>query len=274
MRLLFLSDCVGRAGRRAIVDNLPRLITRWKLDFVVLNGENAAGGFGITEAIHQEFLDAGVDVVTLGNHCFDQREALVFIERHDRLLRPINYPKGTPGKGAGLFRARNGAEVLVATGMGRVFMTELDCPFRAIEAEVAACPLKSGADAILIDFHAEATSEKQAIGAYLDGRVSCVVGTHTHTPTADDRVLPGGTAFMTDAGMCGDYNSVVGMEMEEPINRFVTRIPRGRFEPAQGAATLSGLAVETDDATGLARFAKAVRLGGALAPSEPLLWVE
>jgi 2',3'-cyclic-nucleotide 2'-phosphodiesterase len=274
MRLLFLGDCVGRAGRKAITDSLPRLITRWKLDFVVLNGENAAGGFGITEAIHQEFLDAGVDVVTLGNHCFDQREALVFIERHDRLLRPINYPKGTPGKGAGLFRARNGADVLVATGMGRVFMTELDCPFRALEAEVAACPLKSGADAILIDFHAEATSEKQAIGAYLDGRVSCVVGTHTHTPTADDRVLPGGTAFMTDAGMCGDYNSVVGMEIEEPINRFVTRIPRGRFEPAQGAATLSGLAVETDDTTGLARFAKAVRLGGALAPSEPLLWVE
>ena len=157
-------------------------------------------------------------------------------------------------------------------GMGRVFMPELDCPFRAIEAEVAACPLGSGADAILVDFHAEATSEKQALGAFLDGRVSCVVGTHTHAPTADERVLRGGTAFMTDAGMCGDYQSVVGMEVEEPINRFVTRIPRGRFEPAMGVATLSGLAVEIDDRTGLARHAQAVRLGGALAPTEPSFW--
>ena len=274
MRLLFLGDVVGRAGRKAVVDGLPKLVARFKLDFVVVNGENAAGGFGITEAILQDFLDAGADAVTLGNHAFDQREALVFIERQDRLIRPINYPKGTPGRGAGIYRARNGADVLVVQGMGRVFMPELDCPFRAVEAEVAACPLKSGADAILVDFHAEATSEKQAMGAYLDGRVSCVVGTHTHVPTADDRVLKGGTAFMTDAGMCGDYQSIVGMEAEEPINRFLTRIPRGRFEPAMGAATLSGLVVETDDRTGLARRAKAVRLGGALAPTEPLSWEE
>lgn len=272
MRLLFLGDVVGRAGRKAVVEGLPRLIARYSLDFVVVNGENAAGGFGITESILQEFLDAGADAVTLGNHAFDQREALVFIERHDRLLRPLNYPQGTPGKGAGLFRARNGADVLVIQGMGRVFMPELDCPFRAIEAQVSACPLKSVADAILVDFHAEATSEKQALGAFLDGRVSCVVGTHTHAPTADQRVLSGGTAFMTDAGMCGDYESVVGMEVEEPINRFVTRIPRGRFEPAMGTATLSGLAVEVDDRTGLAIRAAAVRLGGALAPAEPTFW--
>jgi hypothetical protein len=274
MRLLFLGDVVGRAGRKVVVDRLPGLITRYKLDFVVVNGENAAGGFGITEQVLNDFLDAGADVVTLGNHAFDQREALVFIERHDRLLRPLNYPKGTPGKGAGLFKARNGAEVLVVQGMGRVFMPELDCPFRALDAEVAACPLKRGADAIVIDFHAEATSEKQAAGVFLDGRVSCVVGTHTHAPTADERILPGGTAFMTDAGMCGDYNSVVGMDPEEPVNRFLTRIPRARFEPAMGEATLCGIAVETDDATGLARLAKAVRLGGALAPTEPMVWVE
>ena len=274
MKLLFLGDVVGRAGRDAITERLPRLIADYGFDFVVVNGENAAGGFGITEAILQELLDAGADVVTLGNHCFDQRETLVYIERQPRLLRPLNYPKGTPGKGSGLFRARNGADVLVTTAMGRVFMPEMDCPFRALDAEVAACALKQGCDASLVDFHAEATSEKQAAGVFLDGRVSCVVGTHTHAPTADERVLPGGTAFMSDAGMCGDYNSVLGMETEEPVNRFITRIPRGRFEPASGAATLSGLAVETDDTSGLALRTKAIRLGGALAPTEPLFWVE
>lgn len=273
MRFLFLGDVVGRSGRKVVLEELPRLISRWRLDFVVVNGENAAGGFGITEAIMQDLFDAGADVVTLGNHAFDQREALVFIERHDRLLRPLNYPRGTPGRGTGLFKARNGAEVLVINALGRVFMLEMDCPFRAIDAEVTACGLKHGADAIFIDFHAEATSEKQAMGAFLDGRVSGVAGTHTHAPTADDRVLPGGTAFMSDAGMCGDYNSVLGMEIGEPINRFLTRIPRGRFEPASGPATLCGLAIEIDDKTGLAQRTKAVRLGGALAPTEPL-WVD
>ena len=274
MRLLFLGDVVGRSGRKAVVEGLPAIIQRFKLDFVVVNAENAAGGFGITETIMQDLFDAGADVLTLGNHAFDQREALVFIERHDRLLRPLNYPKGTPGKGTGLFRARNGADVLVMTAMGRVFMHELDCPFQAVEAEVAACPLKTRADAIVVDFHAEATSEKQAMGVFLDGRVSLVIGTHTHAPTADERVLPGGTAFMSDAGMCGDYNSVLGMESEEPVNRFVTRIPRTRFEPASGAATLSGLAVEIDDRTGQATRINALRLGGVLAPAEPQFWVE
>ena len=274
MRLLFLGDVVGRNGRKAVLEGLPDLIRRLKLDFVVVNGENAAGGFGITEQILQDFLDAGADVVTLGNHAFDQREALVFIERHDRLLRPLNFPKGTPGKGSGLFRARNGAEVLVMNALGRVFMLEVDCPFQAVEAEVAACPLGQRADAILLDFHAEATSEKQAMGVYLDGRVSVVVGTHTHTPTSDERILPGGTAYMTDAGMCGDYNSVLGMDPEEPVQRFLSRIPRGRFEPTNGPATLSGLAVEIDDKTGFAVKVESVRLGGALAPTEPLLWVD
>jgi metallophosphoesterase (TIGR00282 family) len=274
MRLLFLGDVVGRSGRKAVCDELPKLRERYRLDFVAVNGENAAGGFGITEPILQELLDAGTDVVTLGNHAFDQREALVFIDRYDRLLRPLNYPAGTPGRGSGLYRAGNGADVLVINAMGRVFMTELDCPFRAVEAEVNACGLKRGADAILIDFHAEATSEKQALAYYLDGRATAVIGTHTHAPTADERVLTGGTAFMSDVGMCGDYNSVLGMEVDEPINRFLTRIPRARFEPATGPATISGLAIETDDATGLARFANAVRLGGALAPTEPLFWVE
>jgi 2',3'-cyclic-nucleotide 2'-phosphodiesterase len=273
MRLLFLGDVVGRSGRDVVIEHLPGLIRRYKLDFVVINGENSAGGFGITEAICDDLLAAGADAVTLGNHSWDQREALVFIERQPRLLRPLNYPVGTPGRGAGLYKARSGAEVLVINAMGRIFMPELDCPFRAIDKELDACPLGSGADAILIDFHAEATSEKEALGLYLDGRVSCVVGTHTHVPTSDDRVLPGGTAYMSDAGMCGDYNSVLGMVPDEPINRFLTRIPKGRMEPVLGGeATLSGLAVEIDPKTGLALNAKALRMGGVLRPSTIEFW--
>ncbi len=273
MRLLFLGDVVGRTGRRAVLDALPKLITRFKLDFVVVNGENAAGGFGITESITDELLSAGADCVTLGNHAFDQKEALVFIARQPRLIRPLNFPKGTPGAGAGLFKAKNGAEVLVINALGRVFMTELDCPFRAIDAETTACRLKEGADAIFIDFHAEATSEKEALAYFLDGRVTGVVGTHTHVPTADHRVLPNGTAYMSDGGMCGDYNSVLGMDTEEPINRFLTRIPRQRFEPADGPATVSGFCIDVDDATGLARACAPLRLGGVLTPAEPSFWV-
>ena len=274
MRLLFLGDVVGRSGRKAVLQQLPELRARNKLDFVVVNGENSAGGFGITEVICQELLDAGADVVTLGNHAFDQREALVFIDRQDRLLRPLNYPVGTPGRGSSVYKAANGADVLVINALGRVFMTELDCPFRAIDAELNACRLKHGADAVVIDFHAEATSEKQSLAYFVDGRASLVVGTHTHAPTADERVLPGGTAYMSDVGMCGDYNSVLGMEIDEPISRFLTRIPRARFEPSSGEATVCGVAVETDDATGLAQSVKALRLGGALTPTEPLFWVE
>jgi metallophosphoesterase (TIGR00282 family) len=274
MRLLFLGDVVGRSGRTAVIEELPKLRDRYKLDFVVINAENAAGGFGITEAILEDLLAAGADAVTLGNHAFDQKEALVFIERHERLLRPINFPPGTPGRGAGLFKARTGADVLIINAMGRVFMAELDCPFRAVDRELTACRLKTGADAVVVDFHAEATSEKQALAYFVDGRASAVVGTHTHAPTADERVLPQGTAFISDVGMCGDYNSVLGMEADEPISRFLTKIPRERFEPSLGPATLSGLAVDIDDQTGLARRVKSLRLGGVLEPTEPLFWVE
>lgn len=274
MRLLFLGDIVGRAGRKAALEAIPRLRKRYDLDFLVINGENAAGGFGITESIHLDLIDAGADAVTLGNHAFDQKDTLIFIERQERLIRPLNFPPGTPGRGAGLFKARNGADVLVINAMGRVFMHEIDCPFRAVDREITACALKSGADAILIDFHAEATSEKQAFAHFVDGRASVVVGTHTHTPTSDERILRGGTAYMSDAGMCGDYDSVLGMEMDEPISRFLTRLPRERFEPASGPATVSGLAVEIDDRTGLATRVKSLRLGGVLEPSEPLFWVE
>ena len=217
-------------------------------------------------------MEAGADVVTLGNHAFDQKEALVFIERQPRLLRPINYPPGTPGRGAGIFKTQAGADVLVVNAMGRIFMPELDDPFRAVDAELTACRLKQGADAILIDFHAEATSEKQALGYFVDGRASVVVGTHTHAPTSDHRVLPNGTAFISDIGMCGDYNSVLGMDVEEPISRFLTKVPRQRFEPASGPGTLSGLAVEIDDETGLARACSAFRIGPNLEPAEPAFW--
>src|SRR5436190_2074880 len=201
MRILFIGDIVGRSGRRIVTERLPGLVANWKLDLVVINGENAAGGFGITESIYQEMIESGADVVTGGNHSWDQKEALVFIERAPRLIRPINYPAGTPGRGAALVEAKNGARALVVNAMGRIFMDPLDDPFAAVERELAACALGRSADASIIDFHGEATSEKQAMGYFCDGRASLVVGTHTHVPTADVRILSGGTAYITDVGM-------------------------------------------------------------------------
>ncbi|HEV3397555.1 MAG TPA: TIGR00282 family metallophosphoesterase [Xanthobacteraceae bacterium] len=272
MRLLFVGDVVGRSGRAIVSERLPRLVADWKLDLVVLNGENAAGGFGITEAIYQDLIDAGADAVTLGNHAWDQREALVFIERAPRLIRPANYPPGTPGRGTTVIAAKNGARVLVVNAMGRVFMDPLDDPFAAVERELQACPLGRGADAVIIDIHAEATSEKQAMGFFADGRATLVVGTHTHVPTADHRILPGGTAFVSDVGMTGDYNSIIGMAKDEPLGRFLRRIPAGKFEPALGPATLCAIAVESDDATGLAARVAAVRFGGRLEEARPRFW--
>ena len=272
MRILFIGDIVGRSGRLALLNRLPGLITEWRLDFVAINGENAAGGFGITEAICQDFIDAGGDVITGGNHSWDQKEALVFIERAPKLIRPINYPAGTPGRGSALVETRNGARVLVVNVMGRLFMDPLDDPFAAVERELSACPLKQLADAIIIDIHCEATSEKQSMGHFCDGRVSLVVGTHTHAPTADHQILPRGTAFISDVGMTGDYDSVIGMDKDEPLARFLRKIPGARLEPALGEATLCALAVETDDATGLARRVGAVRLGGRLEPARPTFW--
>jgi metallophosphoesterase (TIGR00282 family) len=271
MRILFVGDVVGRSGRAVVLERLPDLIAAWKLDLVVVNGENAAGGFGITEAIYNEFVDAGADAVTLGNHAWDQREALVFIERAPRLVRPLNFPAGTPGRGAAMIEAKNGARVLVINAMARIFMDPLDDPFAAIDRELAACPLGAGADAIVVDFHGEATSEKQAMGYFCDGRVSVVVGTHTHVPTADHRILPGRSAFISDVGMTGAFDSVIGMSKDEPLNRFLRKIPSSKFEPASGPATLCGLAVETD-AKGLAEKVAPVRLGGGLEEARPGFW--
>jgi 2',3'-cyclic-nucleotide 2'-phosphodiesterase len=272
MRILFIGDILGRSGRSIVNERLPGLIKDWKLDLVVINGENAAGGFGITEVIYNELIDAGADAVTLGNHAWDQREALVFIERAPRLIRPVNYPKGTPGRGAALVETKNGKHALVINAMGRIFMDAMDDPFAAVEREISACPLRSGADAIVVDIHCEASSEKQSMGYFCDGRASLVVGTHTHVPTADHRIMPGGTAFMTDAGMTGDFESVIGMNKDEPLNRFLRKLPGSKFEAAGGPATLCGLAVETDDASGLATKVGAVRLGGILEEARPAFW--
>jgi len=272
MRILFIGDIVGRSGRTIVNERLPSLIKDWKLDLVVINGENAAGGFGITEVIYNELIDAGADAITLGNHAWDQREALVFIERAPRLVRPINYPKGTPGRGAALVDTKNGKRALVINAMGRVFMDAMDDPFAAVEREIEACPLKSGADAIIVDMHCEATSEKQSMGYYVDGRVSLVVGTHTHVQTSDHRIMPGRTAFVSDVGMTGDFDSCIGMNKDEPLNRFLRKLPGSKFEAAGGPATLCALAVETDDKTGLAVKVGAVRLGGILEQAEPGFW--
>lgn len=264
MRLLFLGDVVGRAGRDALTAQLFGLITALKLDFVVVNGENASHGRGLTEGHFREIRDAGADVVTLGDHAWDQRDTISYIEREPTLIRPINFPPGSPGRGANLIEGRNGHRVLVVNAQGRVFMNPVDDPFRAVEAAIAACPLGEQADAIIVDFHTEATSEIGAMGQFLDGRATLVVGTHTHIPTADARVLKGGTAFMSDAGMCGDYDSIIGVEADEPLNRFLTGISQGRFTPAEGKATLSGIFVETDPRTGLAVTTVPIRMGGVL----------
>ncbi|WP_026381540.1 TIGR00282 family metallophosphoesterase [Afifella pfennigii] len=274
MRLLFLGDVVGRSGRKVVKHRLPELVSRWRLDFVVINGENAAGGFGITEPICQELLDAGADCVTSGNHVFDQKEALVFAARQERFLRPLNYPPQTPGRGANIFTARNGARVLVVNLMGQLFMPALDDPVAAVVREIEAMPLGRECDAIVVDFHAEATSEKQVMGAFLDGKASLVVGTHTHVPTADHRIQPGGTAYMSDVGMCGDYDSIIGMQKDEPLHRAMTKIASGRLGPAMGEATLSGIAVELDDTTGLATKVSALRLGPHLEEAVPTFWDE
>ncbi|MCB1367189.1 MAG: YmdB family metallophosphoesterase [Rhodobacteraceae bacterium] len=270
MRLLFLGDVVGRSGRRAITETLPRLRQDWALDFVVVNGENASGGMGLTGAHAKLLLEAGADCVTLGDHAFDQRDMSQAIEHEPRILRPLNIAKVAPGKGFRLFDAGKGRKVLVVQALGQVFMKNPYAdPYSAIDQVLKAHPLGGQASAIMVDFHAEATSEKMAMGHWCDGRASMVVGTHTHVPTADTMILPGGTGFQSDAGMCGDYLSVIGMDKAEPMRRFITGMSKERFTPAAGPATLSGLFVETDDASGHAIRVVPVRQGGRLAEAGP-----
>nr|WP_279347276.1 TIGR00282 family metallophosphoesterase [Govania unica] len=266
---MFLGDVVGRSGRSAVQDHLPDLRARLGIDFVVANGENAASGFGLTTKTAEELFAAGVDVITSGNHAWDQREIIPAMNVDDRLLRPLNFPVGTPGRGVGVYEDRQGRRIVVINVMGRIFMDPLDDPFAAVEGVLSKLGLGASVNFLMVDVHGEATSEKMAMGHFCDGRASLVVGTHSHVPTADAQILPGGTAYQTDAGMCGDYNSVIGMDKAEPLQRFTRKIPSGRFTPAMGEGTLCGVFVETDDATGLARRVHPVRLGARLHPTFP-----
>jgi 2',3'-cyclic-nucleotide 2'-phosphodiesterase len=268
MNILILGDVFGQPGREAVKAHLPVLRRDLDLDVAIVNAENAAHGFGLSEKICGELYDAGADVLTTGNHVWDQRELIAYIERDPRVLRPANFPPGTPGAGMRRHVLADGRSVLVVNLMGRLFMESLDDPFRALDAILEQNALGGGA-AILVDFHGEATSEKTALGHFADGRVSAVIGTHTHIPTADQQILPGGTAYISDIGMCGNYDSVIGMEKAAAVRRFVTRMPGQKPQPAEGEATLCGAFIVTDDATGLARRIAPVRIGGRLAPSMP-----
>ncbi len=249
MRILFIGDIVGRPGRQLVKTGLQALISRHAIDLVIANAENAAAGFGITREIGDELLDLGVDVMTSGNHIWDKREALDYIGAEPRLLRPANYPAGAPGNGSYLARTRDGVSVGVVNVMGRVFMLNIDDPFSVVRREVET--LRQRARVVFVDFHAEATSEKMAMGWHLDGIVTAVVGTHTHVQTADERILPKGTAYLTDVGMTGPHDSIIGVEIEPALNRFLTALP-SRFETASGNPRLNAVVVEADETTGLA----------------------
>jgi metallophosphoesterase (TIGR00282 family) len=268
VKILFCGDVMGRAGRDAVKKHVPDLRRALDIDLVVVNAENAAGGFGLTERLCGELYDCGVDVLTTGNHVWDQREIIPYIDRDPRVLRPANFPKGTPGAG---WRVHPVADhrVLVVNLMGRLFMDALDDPFARLDDILAEYRLGQQVSAILVDFHAEASSEKMALAHFADGRVSAVLGTHSHIPTADAQILPAGTAYQTDAGMCGDYDSVIGLQKDPAVRRFVRKMPGERPQVAEGEATLCGIFLETDDRSGLARAIEPVRIGGRLVPHLP-----
>lgn len=249
MKILFIGDIVGRPGRQMISRHLASLVDRHLIDLVVANAENAAAGFGVTPDVVDELLDAGIDVLTTGNHVWDKKESLPILEREERILRPANYPPGLPGKGWGVFRTSAGVPVAVINLEGRVFMNNLDCPFRAADAILESLPGRP--PVVLVDFHAETTSEKGALGSYLDGRVSAVLGTHTHVQTADEHLLPGGTAFISDVGMTGSRDSVIGIRKELSVERFLTQVPV-RFEVAKKEPMLCGAIVAVDESNGRA----------------------
>ncbi|CAK0780058.1 2',3'-cyclic-nucleotide 2'-phosphodiesterase [Azospirillaceae bacterium] len=263
MRIVFLGDIVGRSGRDAVLQFLPRIKTELAPDAIIVNGENAAGGFGITDKIAQEFFAAGIDAITLGNHVWDQKELVTTIDREPRLFRPLNYPDNTPGRGCGVITTRTGRKVLVITLILRLFMDLADDPFAAVERVLRLYRLGCGGiDAIVVDAHGEATSEKMAMGHFLDGRVSLIAGSHSHIPTADWMILSGGSAYITDAGMCGDYNSVIGMKKENAVTRFLRRVPTERMSPSDGEGTVCGVMIDTNAQTGLARRIAPIRIGG------------
>ncbi|WP_126426551.1 TIGR00282 family metallophosphoesterase [Brevibacillus marinus] len=256
MRVLFLGDIVGAPGREMVIEYLPRLKRKYQPTFVIANGENSAHGRGITEKIARELFDAGIQAITLGNHSWDNKEIFEFIDREQRLIRPANYPEGTPGSGLTYIKTVQG-ELAVINLMGRSFLPPLECPFRTADQLVEEA--KKRTRLIFVDFHAEATSEKQALAWYLDGKVSAVVGTHTHVQTGDERILPGGTGYLTDVGMCGPQDGILGMEREAVIKKFLTQLPV-RFEVAGGASQLNAVVFTLDGATGLTRQVERIRI--------------
>ena len=251
MKILYCGDVVGRPGREAVFKNIPVLREELKLDAVIVNGENAAHGFGLTPNICRDFFAKGVDVITTGNHIFDQPDIIPFLDADKRIIRPLNYPPQTIGRGSTVLELANGKKILITQVMGRVFMDALDCPVRALD-EVLKQHALPFVNAIIVDIHAEATSEKISFAHYFDGRVSGIFGTHTHVPTADECILKKGTAYITDVGMCGDYDSVLGFEEETPIARLLKKYPTERLIPSKGTGTLCAVLLETDDKTGLA----------------------
>lgn len=263
MRILFCGDVVGRSGREAVIHYVPLLKSRLNIDLIILNGENAAHGFGITKGICDDFYKIGVNAITLGNHAFDNKEVLRIIDQDARLIRPINYPSKTPGRGWTFIDLPSGKKFLVINAMARLFMDPLDDPFNAIEMLIQKYPLGGSIFGIFLDFHGEASSEKMAMGHFLDGKISALIGTHTHTPTADAHVLPRGTGYQTDAGMCGDYNSVIGMDKVIPIERFRRKIPTERLQPAMGPGTFCGTLLQLN-AAGLCESIEPVRCGPLL----------
>ncbi len=256
MRVLFIGDIVGRPGRRAVREFLPSLVSRLKIDLVVANCENAAGGFGITEKVAEEIFSYGVHVMTSGNHIWDKKEAIGYIQKVDRVLRPLNYPPGVPGRGSIILTVK-GEKVAVVNLAGRVFMPTLDCPFRKVDEFLEV--IKDETSVVLIDFHAEATSEKIAFGYYVDGRVTAVIGTHTHVQTADEQILQGGTAYITDVGMTGPVNSVIGVEVKDILDRFLTQMPK-KFNTAKGPVIFSSVLIEIDPSTSKATSIKRLNL--------------
>ncbi|MBP9752891.1 MAG: TIGR00282 family metallophosphoesterase [Proteobacteria bacterium] len=265
MRILFLGDIFGRSGRDVVAKYLPLLKQKLTPHVVIANIENAAHGFGITPKIADDLFALGIDVMTSGNHIWDQKDIMPYADRKEHFLRPYNFPPKTPGKGLTLFKISTGQNILVINLMGRTFMDPLDDPFQSIDHILSIYRLKgNNIGAIFLDFHAEATSEKMAMAHYLDGRISCVIGTHTHAPTADAQILDKGTSIQTDAGMCGDYNSVIGVKPLSPVFKFTRKLPSEKFSPTDGLGTLCGVFIETDDQSGLSKKINPIRLGPRL----------
>ena len=257
MKVLFIGDIFGEPGRRALARAVPRLVAQRQIDIVIGNGENVAGGFGITPELAEELFDLGLSVITTGNHAWDKKEILDYFPREPRLLRPANYPSGVPGNGSVVVESAGGEQLGVLQLMGRAYMPTLDCPFQVAKKELAA--LKKRTAAVIVDMHAEATSEKMAMGHYLDGEVVAVVGTHTHVQTADDQILPKGTAYLTDIGMTGPLHSVIGVKKELAIEKFLTGMPR-RFEVASGPAVFCAVLLELDARLGKALSIERIRI--------------